>query len=338
MLANASSLLARVTSLAYNGPVDSPVTTSPKTTDNVKSAEQAPVLCVYTSLMGDYETLNEQPVARESKIPFVCFTDDPDLRSDTWQIRVVSPLFALDPARSQREFKLRPHIHLSEFDASLYIDNAVILTRPPERVFQRYGATTGFSLSRHSFRDSVLDEFLEVAKFGYDDPSRVFEQLNHYTLQHPEVLEERPYWGGILLRDHRNTDVRRMLDVWYANVMRYSRRDQLSLNAAFSQTGVQPSVMDIENHSSWFHTWPHAAKRDRMKGTLATPVSFSPPVALVRQLQLQLADALSQQEDLVQSEAWKVGNWLTEGADRRPLSVGLLLRALRKLSHRRKRS
>src|SRR5688572_10939275 len=57
--------------------------------------------CVYTTLIGGYEPLNEQPVAASSRVPFVCLTDDPNLASDTWQIRHVTPLFGMDPVRSQ---------------------------------------------------------------------------------------------------------------------------------------------------------------------------------------------------------------------------------------------
>jgi len=61
--------------------------------------------CVYTALIGNYEKLNEQPVARQSGIPFICLTDDPKLSSETWRIVQVSPLFRADPVRSQRLLK-----------------------------------------------------------------------------------------------------------------------------------------------------------------------------------------------------------------------------------------
>jgi hypothetical protein len=289
---------------------------------------------VFTALFGGYESLNEQPVALRSDLPFICFTDDPGLTSETWQIRLVAPLFALDPARSQRDFKLRPHVHLAEFDVSMYIDNAVILTEPPEQVFERYLTPSGFALAKNELRGSVLDEFLEVVKRGYDDPNRVFEQLNHYTLTHPEVLQERPYWGGILIRDHRERLVRDMLDIWYANVLRYSRRDQLSLNAAFRQSHLVPEVMEVQNYSSWFHSWPHTPGRDREKGTLSPAVSFSPPTARVRQLELELVDLQKKQADLLATEAWRVGMWLTDSATRHPLLIRPVSRLFMRLSRR----
>jgi TOD1/MUCI70, glycosyltransferase-like domain len=139
-------------------------------------------LCVYTALTGDYEILNEQPSAKNSGIPFICFTDNPDLRSETWEVRTVSCLFENDPVRGQREIKLQPHKYLPEFDVSLYIDNSVILIEQPEAVFQRYFPASGLALTRHSFRDKVADEFIEVYNLGLDDHARILEQFNHYAL------------------------------------------------------------------------------------------------------------------------------------------------------------
>jgi hypothetical protein len=252
--------------------------------------------CVYTALIGGYEKLNEQPFARQSEIPFICLTDDPSLRSETWRLRLVAPLFAMDPIRSQREFKLKPHVYLSEWDASLYIDNTVILSAPPEAVFERYCASPGLALARHSFRETLLDEFLEVSRLGFDDQGRIFEQLNHYTIDQPEILKEMPYWGGILLRDHADAAVCAFGDIWMAHVLRYSRRDQLSLNMALWQSKLAPGDLAIDNQGSWFHSWPHGEGRDRTKGARTAAVSFMPPVARIRQLEQILQETEARSE------------------------------------------
>src|SRR5688572_9926129 len=97
-----------------------------------------PCFCVFTTLIGNYESLRDQSVSAKSSIPFVCLTDDLELRSDTWEIRGVETLFAIDPVRSQRTLKLRPFDHLAEFDCSLYIDNSVSLIEPPEHLIEQF--------------------------------------------------------------------------------------------------------------------------------------------------------------------------------------------------------
>jgi hypothetical protein len=249
-----------------------------------------PRRCVYTVLLGEYEQLNEQTVAKHSAIPFICLTDAPGLTSKTWQIRLVTPVFGMDPIRSQRNLKLRPHLYLPDFDESLYIDNSVLLTQKPEDIFARHFPASGIGVPAHSYRASTLDEFLEVARLGFDDQHRVFEQLNHYTLDCPEVLAEPPYWTAILLRDHKNQDVQRMAEIWLAHIYRYSRRDQLSVRAAFHQAGLTPDVLEIDNHHSWFHTWPHMAGRDRNKGARNPAAALMPLTARLRQMEQALAE------------------------------------------------
>jgi hypothetical protein len=105
---------------------------------NADAMNDHPAFCVYTALTGAYERLNEQPVATAANIPFICLTDDVGLRSKTWQIRRVDMLFPMDPVRSQRALKLCPHRYLPDFDCSLYIDNCVLLSAPPERLIEQF--------------------------------------------------------------------------------------------------------------------------------------------------------------------------------------------------------
>jgi hypothetical protein len=239
-------------------------------------------LCVYTALIGSYEHLNEQPIAAQTNIPFFCFTDDPNLRSDTWTIVPIVPEFGMDPIRSQRLLKLRPWDVLPDYDCSLYIDNSVKLLATPDDVFARHASEMGLTAPAHSSRQSVLDEFLEVARLGLDDQTRIFEQLNHYQLEYPDILRERPFWAAILIREHGSPQVRRMAEIWGAHILRYSRRDQLSLNVAVRQSGLTPKILEIDNATSWLHTWPHSLGRNRNGRPGRSAPIFDMPIAIAR--------------------------------------------------------
>src|SRR5215210_7134454 len=69
---------------------------------------------VFTALVGGYETLTEQPVAAESDFEFVCFTDDAELSSETWQIH---PERALDEVRARRAREHARQLSRDEEDA-----------------------------------------------------------------------------------------------------------------------------------------------------------------------------------------------------------------------------
>src|ERR1700693_5250441 len=95
---------------------------------------------VSTCLFGCSEHFNDFVYERDD-IDFVCFTDDPELRSEFWTINVMSRGL-LDPARVAKQIKALPHRFLPEYDWSLYIDNTVHLKTPPKRLFDEFLAPT----------------------------------------------------------------------------------------------------------------------------------------------------------------------------------------------------
>ena len=213
--------------------------------------------CVYTTLFGDYELINEQEVAKESDIDFLCYTDNPDLQSDTWKILYTEPIFPLDPIRNSRFVKICTHRYLPDYDSSLYIDNSVKLLVKPEIIFNDLlYPEVSFVLMKHSFRDTVLDEFNEVNRLKYEFLDRLLEQLNDYNLVYPNILMKKPYWTGFLIRRHNNSLLNKAMEDWFFQILRYSRRDQLSLNYIVENYNLNVSSLDMDNHLSIYHKWP----------------------------------------------------------------------------------
>ncbi|MEN9316469.1 MAG: hypothetical protein RIS35_2862 [Pseudomonadota bacterium] len=216
--------------------------------------------CIYTIIGSGADTFNPQPLADKSAgLPFLCFTTDPKLRSPGWDVRVITNLFPSDAARSLSDVKTRPHRYLADFDVSLYVDNSVLLTESPARIFGRY-AGSRFALAARSSRLSLLEEFDEVLRQGLDDERRVLEQFEHYRSALPRVLLERPWWDGVMLRHHNTKAMVDFGEIWSAHVNRYSAREGLSLNHAMLESGVQPSWMGADMLTSWFHSWPVSAR------------------------------------------------------------------------------
>lgn len=245
---------------------------------------------VYTALIGGYERLNEQPMAAESALPFVCFTDDPSLVSQTWKIEVVEPAFLRDPVRSARRLKILGHPQLAGFEETLWIDNSVILDVPPEDILAEWLASADLAMPRHSYRDIVMDEFDAVTRAGFDDTARVYEQLHHYLETVPEVLMAPPLWSAILARRHTPA-VTALGEIWFEHVLRYSRRDQLSIRMALHLSpDVEVRAVPIDNHRSPHHHWPVAVSR-HMSGAPREPIENAKPlVARVRSMELEIAE------------------------------------------------
>ena len=165
---------------------------------------------VYTCLFGDYERLNEQPKAADSKIPFLCFTDRSDLKFETWSVRTIEPLW-IDAARESRRPKILPHLFLRDFTESLYIDGTCILNQTPEEIFKSClpRDSQSFVCLRHPCRDCAFDEAEEVLRCDMDSESRVREQMDHYNRsgfpRHAGLIA-----SGFLLRRHSKEDVKNL--------------------------------------------------------------------------------------------------------------------------------
>jgi hypothetical protein len=215
---------------------------------------------IYTVLIGDYEELNELALGTEPGIDRLCFTDNKNLVSGSWKIVHVDPDFPADPIRSQRMLKIRGHSLLAEYDETLYVDNTVELLVPVSQILDTWLVGADVAIPTHSFRDAVIDEFQEVTSSGLDSRERFTEQLDHYQKEYAAALRQRPFWNGIIAR--RKSSSSAALGVaWADHVLRYSRRDQLSLTTAIQITGVEVKRIEIDNYSSPIHRWPTITKR-----------------------------------------------------------------------------
>lgn len=242
-----------------------------------------------TALIDGYEPLADQPVAARSDLRFICVTDDPTLTSDTWEIRVIDPAFPRDPVRSARRIKVMLHEYVPECDETLFIDNAITLRKTPESILDAVLADHDLALVRHSFRESVADEFAVVADDGLDDPSRVFEQLMHYTATHPDVLEQRPFSAGFIAR-RRTPEVEAAMRTWFDHLLRYSRRDQLSLNLALALHRIEPTVLALDNADNPLFTATVPAGRRGERRSGAYRAAMRPPATEVRAAERRAAD------------------------------------------------
>ena len=254
---------------------------------------------IFTALFGGYETLNEQPsVLFDGSVEAICFTDDPSLTSDSWDVRVIEPMLPFDLVRSQRAVKILGHPDLDEFDRSLYIDNSVVLRRPPSEILDAWLADGDLAMPLHSYGGRLIDEFEAVVALNYDESSRVYEQLLDYNRWFPDALLSTPHWNGFFAR-RPTPEVQRFSEEWFRHVLRYSRRDQLSGNVALYIVGAQVTDIKIDNFGSELHEWPVMTDRKIHLGK-APSRSFGPLLAEISSRDRRLSDI---EEKLAEAEA-----------------------------------
>lgn len=214
-------------------------------------------LVVYTVILGDGYRL---PKARPAPgVDYICFTDQDGLEPNEWELSFVDPLIPTDLPRSSRQPKIEAHKFLKSFTRSLYIDPSVELSADPESLWAYLlpNKNMVFGAMYHSYRDTLEAEFEAVSARKLESRHILAEQFNAYLNDCPDVLYKRPIWGGMLARRHNEDACVRAMERWFALILRYSRRDQLSL--PFIVSRMRPELVNLvkcDIRKSVYHSWP----------------------------------------------------------------------------------
>lgn len=205
-------------------------------------------LTIYTVLTGAKEALGSplaelDPAAPPSDldIEWVCFTDDAQLKSDFWQMRLLDE--PLPPERLSRRPKMLPHEYLADTAWSLYIDNIVRFRRLPSKADLQLGADGvdgGQQLwaFKHATRQEPVSEAEAIVQLGYERVGSLVRQLDHYrrlgALQQVQQLST----CTLLLRNHHHPLNKRLGQIWWEQFLLFGKRDQMSFNVAVQLAGA----------------------------------------------------------------------------------------------------
>lgn len=182
-------------------------------------------IVVYTAIFGDYDVLIE-PSVIEDHIDYVCFTDDPKINSNIWEVRHIKPRYG--PSLTNRYIKTHPHEFLSEYEISIYVDgNIQIQDSLSERVVE-FLEHHDFAVHSHPDRNSLFAEAEVCIEKGLVDHSTATAQIEKYRtegFQDKMGLSE----NRVLYRRHKSEDLQIAMEEWWTEIYSETSRDQLSL-------------------------------------------------------------------------------------------------------------
>lgn len=211
-------------------------------------------LAVYTAIFGNYDKLID-PIGHFPNCDFICFTDQVNLESNKWQIRLVNQL-DYPPNLMNRKYKLFPNLFLSEYQYSLYLD-ANIRVKKDLYPFINLFTNADMLLPRHSLRCSILEEVVFLLKMNRVDKSKALNQLSTYFgegfLDNVGLFE-----NNIILRKHHSEIVKEAMNLWWEQLLSYTQRDQLSLPYCIWKLKVSVGVIPFNARGNkYFYIYPH---------------------------------------------------------------------------------
>ena len=226
---------------------------------------------IYTSVFGCSEENNyhlHSPDVDLKGYDFVCFTDNPNFKSDVWDVRIVDKLYD-DGARSAKRYKLLPHRFLKEYDVSIWIDIEVKITKDINDLVDEYLSKSNLAILNHELCGRTVTGDLNVRKCVYEE-AKFIKWLgdNHPKKQYKDNIDiinsqvnryredGYPENNGlarttVIFRKHNEDDVVKQSELWWKEMKYGSRRDQIGFNYSawkqdFNFDYIQEDIDDNE--------------------------------------------------------------------------------------------
>lgn len=204
---------------------------------------------IYTCLTGDYNNLIKHKFINKD-YDYICFTDIPKLlkkkKIGSWQIKPLA-FNKLNNTKNSRWHKLHPHIILSEYDESIWLDGYInIKTSFLFDQIEEKCKNNDILIPIHKDRDCVYDELLAISYYGVENDKNLNKMKS--------ILEKEgmPYNFGmndasIIYRKHNKDFIIKLMNDWWYYVENITKRDQASWTLVLYKNNVNINDLYLEN-------------------------------------------------------------------------------------------
>jgi hypothetical protein len=181
---------------------------------------------IYTAIIGGKDVLRP-PRHRVPGLGYVCFTDDPSLQSDIWEIRLLGKPHS-DPTLVARQLKILAHRCFPDQSWSLWIDANLEIIGDLEPFLREHLPRAPFQTFRHYERRCAYEEIEACIEHKKACPRLLRAQAARYHDAGMPFGLPVPH-SSVVLRRHREEAVVEAMERWWGELQGGSRRDQVSL-------------------------------------------------------------------------------------------------------------
>lgn len=213
-------------------------------------------ICVYTCITGNYDNLHEIKKP-EKGIDYLCFTNNQNLKSNTWKIIYINNEH-LNNHYLSRKIKILGHPIISKnYDISVWMDASVVWQKPIMKFIEKYYKNSLLSAFKHSQRNSVKEEAIACLQFRKDSKEKIFQTISFLNNENfPDNIGL--YEMTVFIKQHNNSQVIDAMNIWFKTLQQYSKRDQLSFAYAIWKTHLKISTIKLNVwNNQWFYTDKH---------------------------------------------------------------------------------
>lgn len=222
-------------------------------------------IVIYTSIIGNTDKLEE--VEKFENADYICFTDNPSLKSKTWKIILVKR--EKDPYLQAKKYKIFPNLFFKKYKYSIWQDGTHALIVNP-KILLSFLEKNKIAFFKHPRRKNIYQEAREILKLRKDVPQRVIPQIKKYKKEGFYV--NQLIAGTVIIREHNNSEIVDLMNFWWKEINNNSRRDQLSFNYSAWKLKINYSTIPGDVYrNKFFKTKGHLYSKkessfDKLKG------------------------------------------------------------------------
>ncbi len=200
-------------------------------------------VAVFMAISNGYDDIKEPEIVSDNADYFV-FTDGDVPEGSVWQA-LPFEFVSNDPTRTARFVKTHPHLYFKEYDWAIWVDANLMLTCAPEDLLPSPSSSDKLLTWSHPLRDCVYDEGEECIKRSKDSEGIIgghMASLKQRNFPRKAGLFET----SVVVSKMGDAQVEEVFNVWWAEISRWSRRDQLSLPVAINALDFQVGLLARE--------------------------------------------------------------------------------------------
>ena len=209
--------------------------------------------CIYTCLIGDFDEFNEIATTLVGCDSFI-ITDNKKLHYSNTNSIFIDSIYR-SGRRTNRIFKILPHLFFSKYTKSVYYDCNLVLKVSPLEILGLLNSKYDFAIFNHAKRNCLFEEIDECIFWNKDSKTLLNIQREKYE---SVPKQNGLYLGSVLVRNHNNLS--EFSECWWSQYDEFSARDQISLAYTYYKIKINFQIVDISNFGLYFDKVPHIKK------------------------------------------------------------------------------